>query len=282
MSEIESCPISAVSNILLFTDGTQLSEGAISAALKLTSRCSGTMFVMGVAYENLDGDAFLPDHLEKMARKLEEHLVSVKARADALSVACEIILSHSDTPHHDIVEQVQRNKADLIVIGRRGYKGLLAFFTANIVADVIGSVTCKVLVVPKTSEFNGKTILVGVDGSKHSEAAAKEAVAIAKRLNSNIVILFSIHSEDERKYARYHVDMIAEMSAKKGVKAETLIPTGRSYKKILETVDEKGVDLIVVGSYGISGLKKLLRGSATEKLIEEAKCPVLVVNAEGQ
>ncbi|MBF0539225.1 MAG: universal stress protein [Nitrospirae bacterium] len=282
MSESELCPISGMANILLFTDGTKLSEGAINAAFKLTSKCSSTLFVMGVAYENLDGETFLPNELEKMAGSLREHLVSLKERAAALNIQCESILSYGDTPYQDIVGQVEKKRIDLIVIGRRGYKGLLSFFIGDVTADIIGSVTCKVLVVPRTSDFNGKTILVGIDGSRHSESAAKEAVDIAKRINSNMIILSVIHSEEDRKYARYHVDMIAEMARKEGVNAETLIPTGKAYKLILETADEKGADLIVVGSYGITGLKKILKGSATEKLIEQAKSPVLVVNAEGQ
>ncbi|MBF0457610.1 MAG: universal stress protein [Nitrospirae bacterium] len=280
MSEVQSCPISKMGNILLFTDGSEFSEGAIRAALKLTSKCSSTLFVMGFVYENTDGETYLPREIDLIADSVGQYISSVKDRAAALNLDCHLILSYGDTPHQSIEEQVRKNHIDMIVIGRRGYKGILKLFTGEVAADVIGRVTCKVLVVPKDSRIEGKTVLVGIDGSKHGEAAAKEAVEIATRLEGNIIVLFSIHSEDERKYARYHVDMIDEMSKKAGIHAETLIPTDRSYKAILEAAGEKGVDMIVVGSYGISGLKKLLQGSATEKLIEQAKCPVLVVNAE--
>ncbi|MBF0487128.1 MAG: universal stress protein [Nitrospirae bacterium] len=279
MSEVQSCPMAKVGNILLFTDGTEFSEGAIRTALKLASRCSSTLFVMGFVFENTDGETYLPREVDKMADGVSQYISYVKERAAALNLDCQIILSYGDTPQQSIVEHVQKNQIDLLVIGRRGYKGLLKFLAGEVAADIIGRVTCKVLVVPRGATLEGKTVLVGIDGSKHSESAAKEAVEVAKRLKGNLIVLFSIHSEDERKYARYHVDMTAKMSTEGGVDAETLVPTGRSYKMMLEVADEKGVDMIVVGSYGVSGFKKLLKGSATEKLIEQAKCPVLVVNA---
>ncbi|MBF0567349.1 MAG: universal stress protein [Nitrospirae bacterium] len=277
MSEVQSCPMAKAGNILLFTDGTEFSEGAIRTALTLASRCSSTLFVMGFVYENYEIETYLPREVD--TESVSQYLSSVKERAAALNLDCRIILSYGDTPQQGIVEHVQKNQIDLLVIGRRGYKGLLKFLAGEVAADIIGRVTCKVLVVPRGATLEGKTVLVGIDGSKHSESAAKEAVEVAKRLKGNLIVLFSIHSEDERKYARYHVDMTAKMSTEGGVDAETLVPTGRSYKMMLEVADEKGVDMIVVGSYGVSGFKKLLKGSATEKLIEQAKCPVLVVNA---
>ncbi|MBF0554369.1 MAG: universal stress protein [Nitrospirae bacterium] len=278
MSEVQSCPMAKAGNILLFTDGTEFSEGAIRTALTLASRCSSTLFVMGFVYENYERETYLPREVD--TESVSQYISSVKERAAALNLDCQLILSYGDAPKEGIVEHVQKNQIDLLVIGRRGYKGLLRIITGEEVAsDVIGHVTCKVLVVPKGSTLEGKTVLVGIDGSKHSESAAKEAVEVAKRLKGNLIVLFSIHSEDERKYARYHVDMTANMSKEGGVDAETLIPTGKAYKMIMEAADEKRADMIVVGSYGKSGFKKLLKGSATEKLIEEANCPVLVVNA---
>jgi len=66
---------------------------------------------------------------------------------------------------------------------------------------------------------------------------------------------------------------------KEGVSAEAVTPAGRSFNVIVETAGGRGVDLIVMGTYGKTGVKNLLMGSATEKVIGSAGCGVLVVKA---
>ena len=52
---------------------------------------------------------------------------------------------------------------------------------------------------------------------------------------------------------------------------------GSPYQEILNVAQEKGVDLIVMGTHGRSGIAHFLIGSVTEKVIRTAPCPVLVV-----
>jgi nucleotide-binding universal stress UspA family protein len=80
--------------------------------------------------------------------------------------------------------------------------------------------------------------------------------------------------------AKSHVLQVVEMAKKEGITAEALTPIGRSHEVIVETAGGRSVDLIVMGSYGKTGLKKLLMGSSTEKVIGNASCAVLVVKAE--
>jgi len=70
-------------------------------------------------------------------------------------------------------------------------------------AKVIGSAPCKVLVVPKSAQIGYQNILIATDGSKHSEAAANEAVNIAKRCGSRItVVSVSLRRTNWRKQKR--------------------------------------------------------------------------------
>jgi nucleotide-binding universal stress UspA family protein len=73
--------------------------------------------------------------------------------------------------------------------------------------------------------------------------------------------------------------MAVELARKEGVSAEAVTPMGRSYDAIVETAGGRGVDLIVMGTYGKTGVKKLLMGSSTEKVIGSAGCAVLVAKA---
>jgi nucleotide-binding universal stress UspA family protein len=61
------------------------------------------------------------------------------------------------------------------------------------------------------------------------------------------------------------------------VKIETIVREGEAYEKIVETAEEKNADMIFMGSHGRTGLKKLVMGSVTEKVIGFSACPVMVV-----
>jgi nucleotide-binding universal stress UspA family protein len=86
-------------------------------------------------------------------------------------------------------------------------------------------------------------------------------------------------SGDELQEAKTNVARVVEMGQKEGISIEALTPIGRSYDAIVETAGGRGIDLIVMGTYGKTGLKKLLMGSATEKVIGLAGCAVLVVKS---
>jgi nucleotide-binding universal stress UspA family protein len=150
----------------------------------------------------------------------------------------------------------------------------------QVAAKVIGHAPCKVLVVPRAARIECRNILVATDGSEHSTAAASEAIGIAKRCGSNIIAVSAMHSEEESEGAKANVNKVIEMAQKEGIPVEALTPIGRSYDVIVETAGGRGVDLIVMGTYGKTGLKKLFMGSSTEKVIGHTSCAVLVVRAQ--
>ncbi len=66
-------------------------------------------------------------------------------------------------------------------------------------------------------------------------------------------------------------------AAAQGIALDTMIPMGRPEEGIVKAADFKQASLIIVGSHGRTGLKRLLMGSVAERVIGHAKCPVLVV-----
>ena len=71
--------------------------------------------------------------------------------------------------------------------------------------------------------------------------------------------------------------MVKGVAEKEGIKIEALTLKGEPYEVIVSTATRKNAGLIVVGSYGRTGIERLLMGSVTERVIGHAACPVLVV-----
>jgi nucleotide-binding universal stress UspA family protein len=279
MTNGPACPIGGLEKILLAIDRSEYSEGAIREAIKFASKCSSRMYVSMTIETNPEYETIGSNVFEKEEKEATAYLDSIRARAAKEGVACETALHESMDASQAIVEEARAKKADMIVIGRRGYKGLAKALMGEVAAKVIAHAPCKVLVVPKAAQIEYRNMLVATDGSPHAIAAMKEAIAIAMRCGSHIIALSAMRDESERAEAAKFSNEAAEMAKRDGVSAEAVTPKGRSYNAIVESAGGRAVDLIVMGTYGKTGLKKLLMGSSTEKVIGSAGCAVLVVKA---
>lgn len=138
---------------------------------------------------------------------------------------------------------------------------------------------------------HAKRILVALDGSRNSEVALEQALHLGKAFRSIIYLMHVIDIYPESMSVA--VDMEEELSheareilekGKRHVEAEGLTcgdaivhMGGKPADFITREARDRGVDLIVVGSHGRTGLGRLLLGSVSERVIGHAPCPVLVV-----
>ncbi len=137
-------------------------------------------------------------------------------------------------------------------------------------------------------------ILIATDGSKYSQKAVQEGLAIARFHKAKVYALYVIDTmafatatgmpapenlydvlEDEGKKAVQRVKDEAQ-----GVDVEPVVLTGHPSSEIVGFAKNNQVDLIVTGSLGKSGIEELLLGSVADKVIRTAACPVLVVKAQ--
>ncbi len=279
MDRVPYCPLSKLDKVLLATDGSPYSDGAVREAVNFAKICSSRLVAVTVLETNPEYESIGSNVFQKEEDDARKHLDAVKERAAGEGIDCETVFHSDRSADQAIVDEAVERKIDLIVIGRRGRSGLAKLLLGTVGAKVIARSPCKVLVVPRAAHIGYKTILAAVDGSPHSEAALKEAVAIAKKCGSRLIVLSSMRDETGRAEAEKHVQHAIELARKEGMEAEGLTATGRSFDAIVETAGGRGVDLIVMGTYGKTGLKKALLGSATEKVIGHAGCAVLVAQA---
>jgi len=275
MDGLQACPVSKNERLLLVTDGSLFSEGAIREAISFAKRCTSKLYVISILETNPEYETIGSSVFEKEEAEMRQHLEAIKTKAVQEGLRCETLFHHGAEPARMIVDEAADRNIDMIVTGR---KGLAKLLLGEVAAQVIGHAPCNVLVVPKAAKIGYRNILIATDGSKHSEAAGNEAVNIAKRCGSSITAISACRSEAELEEAKSNVNRVVELAQKEGIPVEALTPVGRSYDVITETANGRGVDLIVMGAYGKTGLKKLLMGSSTEKVIGLAGCAVLVVN----
>jgi nucleotide-binding universal stress UspA family protein len=135
-------------------------------------------------------------------------------------------------------------------------------------------------------------ILLGVDGSEHALHAAKTAGDFARNMKSNIlriVVAFDpippYLGEPNLQTAISARVKEADQILQKALEAVGKIPgevhteilEGSPAEAILDVANTRKVDLIVMGSRGFGRLKGLLIGSQSQKVVQHAPCPVLIV-----
>jgi nucleotide-binding universal stress UspA family protein len=272
-------PVPRLDKVLVATDRSAFSEGAFEAALQLGKTFSSELYVMTVLEETPGYESTETAFARKEKDDAIRYLKSLKARATSERLRCHIFLHRGDDPSGLIVDEAARKQVDMIIVGRRGRKGLAKVLMGSVAAKVIGRAPCRVLVVPRMARIEYGNILIATDGSAYSHAAAAEAVAIARRCGGHLLAISVIPSEEEPEEERKNVRDVAELAHKAGITAETMTPVGKPHEVITEVASGRGVNLIVIGTYGKTGIRKLLMGSTTEMVIGLAGCPVLVVNS---
>ncbi|MBF0559306.1 MAG: universal stress protein [Nitrospirae bacterium] len=271
------CPVSRLDSVLLATDRSEFSKGAILEAIDFAKRCNSKLYVVSVLETNPEYETIGSKFFEKEEAEVASHLASIKANAAAEGLNCEIIFHQGGEPCRHILDEATKKNVNMIIVGRRGHKGLGKLLVGSVAAKVIGYAACNVLVVPKESRIGYQKVLVASDGSEHGNAAVAQAISIAGRCGSSLVVLSSVRTANEIQEAQFITESAVKMAQSQGVQAEAVTPIGRSYETIVETAGGRGVDLIVMGAYGKSGLVRILMGSATERVIALAGCSVLVV-----
>ncbi len=290
------CPTAKLEKLLLPTDSSEFSEGAIREAITLAKACSSKLFAVSVIETNPEYETIAPQLVEKAEKEARQHLNAVKARASKEGVDCEIIARQGEEPYKYIVEEAAKNQVNMIIMGRRGRTGFKRLMMGSVTAKVIGHAPCNVLVVPRAARLELRNILVATDGSRYSDAAASEAISIAKQCGANLVVVSVVPSEAESPFDIVHSEMqkgliadkefqeaekniksVKNLAEKEGINVSGFILAGRPYEAIIDTAKEKRADLIVVGSHGRTGIARLLMGSVTERVIGHAECAVLIV-----
>lgn len=145
-------------------------------------------------------------------------------------------------------------------------------------------------------------ILLPTDGSKYAEKAAMHAIWIASKSGAEIIALnvvdtssliglpaedltvrvTEILKQEAQKSLENIEDLIDEFKKEEKVTDDIKLikqsKDGSPADIIIKTVEEEGIDLIVMGTSGKHGIDRFLLGSVTEKVVRSATCPVLAVH----
>jgi nucleotide-binding universal stress UspA family protein len=232
---------------------------------------------------------FPPEVVQEMLEDARRSLAaSVK---DALALGATRVTSAlpSGAPWHAIVDAA-KDAVDLIVVGTHGRTGFSRIMVGSVAEQVVRHAPCSVLAVRADGEarpFNH--VLCPIDFSDSSQQALSVAAALvepAGKITLLHVVEMPAAYRADVPLVRYVPDLetrsiaaLAKWSTQLEDKfsVTTRSRIGRPGAETIAAIDEDAsIDLVVMGSHGRTGIKRVLLGSVAEKVVRHARCPVLV------
>ena len=232
--------------------------------------------------------------MAEIVRKNEAKTFSlVEAKVRGYS-AGEVILRYTD--EHDI---------DLVVMGTHGRRGPARLFLGSVAEEVVRHAPCPVLTLreekaPQAIEAVER-ILVPVDFSPYSQEALSYGKEVAALYGAGLQVLHTIEEpaypyfytpggtyspveqlEALREKAEEALDKMLSETPGPEVPAERFVATGRPASEIARFAEERGSDMVVIATHGLTGLERLLVGSTAEQVVRLAHCPVFTVKSFGK
>lgn len=257
------------------------------------------------ATENLDAwrETYTRAVQTEFARLIQQH-------CSGLSVTTDILEGRASVATLDYLEA---HPAQLLVMGTHGRPWYQRIVLGSTAEAILRAASCPVLIVRNVDAATFpprlKTILLPVDfsvSSSTSEAwalslAAERAVILLHAVENPLLDIYDPDAAEidlrqvmeesrthpprsaqpfwDHAHQVAHTRLAAIRERFLGVQAqvELLVREGPPAEDILNTVAKREVDLIVMPTHGRSGMRRLLLGSVTEKVIRSAPCPVLAV-----
>jgi nucleotide-binding universal stress UspA family protein len=276
--------------ILVAFDGSESGRNALRQAFKLAceEKCWITVTSVVPAYEGDIDLTGVRDIRAALRKPCEDVLAEAQKMAEAERVLVKTVCEEGEV-HERIVDLSDAENCDLIVMGRRGLRRVERAFVGSVTARVIGHTTRDVLVVPKDTALGWKKIVLATDGSKFSAAATDRAIDFARAYGGSLLVISVVDvpaefyaespkaAEQLLAQAKQYVADAKKRAEAAGVATEGFTAEGDTYEAVVNLARERGAEMIVLGSHGRTGLRRLLMGSVTEAVIGYAPCPVLVV-----
>jgi len=300
--------MSTPTNILVPTDLSLESEYAVPYAHALARRTGARIFfvhVMQPLEQHLIYNVTIPaTDLERVvnARRDEARLrlENLAANASYQGIDAGFHLLMGD-PVSELLRLGKRLEASLLVMATHGHSGFDARIFGSVCEKLMRLAPMPVMVIKHPehecvrsdgSDIALKRVLCPIDFSAASEEAARLAAALVKRFGGELILAhvvqphfeninylpeLAIHRLIDMK-ADSHAKLVALADSLGQIPVSTVVHDGSAHRELLRTIEERKVNLVVMGTRGKHRLGHGIFGSVAEKLLRLAACPIISIH----
>lgn len=290
--------------ILIATDFSRPSDAAIQAGISLAKRCLARVELVHVVstlhdlYHLSLPHVSYEDWKSQVQRKLDEvypdRLYPAQKR--------EVLFGVSTAPA--ILDYARKEDCDLIVAGSHGHTAAASFLMGSTTQKLARNGEIPVMVVRDSKHERDRyqgfdRVLIPSDLSDACEPAFEFGLNFANFLKADVHMIhvvdvptidqiqktYAVSLLDLKEPSRLHADnWLQSRIESKRIVGNSFVGTlfGDPAKRILEYVQEKNIDFLIMGSHGRRGLDRILLGSVTAGVLAHATVPVIVLTVQTQ
>lgn len=278
------CPVD------FFPASNSAAEYAIGLAKNYSARLILLHVVSPVVPSAYEVSINVGELMEDMSRRATVQLKKLARRAEAQQVPVEVVVRTGEIDR-EIQSMVEGSKADFIVMGTHGRRGLEKFFIGSVTERMLRQVHVPLLTIGSTkgrvAPPNIRQILLTTDFSEGTVDAVSYAFSIAQECQAEVTLMHVLNDVDANISGRYRDQLIRSIrtelenlipeGARDWCEVTTRVESGRPAECILPVLKNEKIDLLVMNIHGKTLLDRVMIGKTAESIVRASVTPVLVV-----
>ena len=264
--------------LLLATEHSEYDIGAEDMALALAQRCQLPLTTVLPLVSNPEYESLAPQIAARAEQDAAIKIAQLREQALAVGVTIDLRLRRGEEPYREIVDEAKEQGSDVIIIRRRGKRGLLAnLLVGEMVSKVVAHAPCHVLIVPREARMWSQRVLVAAEPTDLGRQIFATALAVAAQCGLPLHLVSVVATEGLRPQADAFVADVLKQAQQDGVVVQGEVRVGKPFTEILASRAASQSDLIVMGSRSDSRIGRALIGGVAQKVMGLSEHPVLVL-----
>lgn len=272
-----------INTILIPTDFSEVANNALNYALQVAEKCGASIHILHVKQVPMIDATYPADTYQLYAAELEEYeQKSMQKLEESLlqkTTVKRTFHSVMGFVSDEIIAHAEAHNIDLIVMGTTGASGIAELLVGSNAASVIGKSITPVLVIPPAHSYKPlRHILYSTDYNEPEFPAVSRMMYFAELYDAKVSILHvrtdydkyfnsenNFFVRNKKQFEKHEVNII---NVEKGEVAEN----------IDRSIDELGIDLLVMAKHNRSFFDRLFHRSLSKQMAYHSKIPLLVVH----
>lgn len=284
-------------HIIATTDFADVSNHAVEVCARLAAKSAARVTLLH-AYDPIPlgpavsypASIWAGDDFAKQMKAAAERALRSIHRARMSDVDVEVAAIAAQNTSHGICDYANNHHADLVVVGTHGRTGVAHLLIGSVAERVVRHAPCSVLTVRPHVDVATfpRHILVATDFSEQSQAALGDVSRLGRAFDAKVTVLHVFQeSPDGLPRPRVGYRSLTDVEGQlrealddirsahfEGRGAIDLVVSSAPALAIAQYAQRHDVDLIVMGTHGRTGLRRMLIGSVAEKTTRIAPCAV--------
>ena len=253
--------------LLLASEHSEHDRGAEAVAFALAKRCGLPLAGVMPILSNAEYEMVAPELAARADAQAAAHRAELEANARAQGVAFALHVRHGAEMDAEIVAEARERAADLIVIRRRGKRGLLAkLLVGEMVGKVVAQSPCSVLVAPREAAMWQRAVLLGLEAQAPDRGSVARAAAIAAACSLPLRLVCVAADAAHRAGAEQTLAQALALARTLHASSDAELRVGRVPESLVAATRDAGADLLAIAR----------DGATAPKILGLAECPVLV------